>query len=81
MRISAICSAVLATLGFALLHVEAQAQTVELKFASSAPPTSPWAKQIDRTAAFIDAETKSINKVRLENAFYDSSHPPSLEKY
>ena len=52
MRISAICSAVLATLGFALLHVEAKAQTVELKFASSAPPTSPWAKQIDRTASY-----------------------------
>jgi len=63
MRISAICSAVLATLGFALLHVEAKAQTVELKFASSAPPTSPWAKQIDRTAAFIDAETKSAVKI------------------
>ena len=43
----------------------AQAQTtpLELKFASSAPPTSPWAKQIDRTAADVAAETKGAVKI------------------
>ena len=40
----------------------ASAQT-ELKFASSAPPTSPWAKQIDRTAADVAAETKGAVKI------------------
>ena len=69
MRISAICSAVLATLGIALVHVDAKAQAIELKFASSAPPTSPWAKQIDRTAAFMDAETKGAVKI---SPFYNS---------
>jgi TRAP-type transport system periplasmic protein len=41
----------------------AQAQPVELKFASSAPPTSPWAKQIDRTAAFVLEESKGSVKI------------------
>jgi TRAP-type C4-dicarboxylate transport system substrate-binding protein len=41
----------------------ALAQTTELKFASSAPPTSPWAKQIDRTAADVAAETKGAVKI------------------
>ena len=31
----------------------AQTAVTEFKFASSAPPTSPWAKQIDRTAADV----------------------------
>ena len=69
MRISAICSVVLATLGIALVHVDAKAQAIELKFASSAPPTSPWAKQIYRTAAFMDAETKGAVKIA---PFYNS---------
>ena len=38
------------------------AQT-ELKFASSAPPTSPWAKQIDRTVAEVAAETSNAVKI------------------
>ena len=46
----------------------AQAQT-ELKFASAAPPTSPWAKQIDRTAALVAAETKGALKI---SPFYNS---------
>ncbi len=43
----------------------AQAQTtpVEFKFASSAPPTSPWAKQIDRIAANVAEETKGSVKI------------------
>lgn len=47
----------------------AHAQTTELKFASSAPPTSPWAKQIDRTAADVAAETKGAVKI---TPFYGS---------
>lgn len=47
----------------------AQAQTTEFKFASSAPPTSPWAKQIDRTAAEVAAETKGAIKI---TPFYGS---------
>jgi len=49
----------------------AQAQTtpVELKFASSAPPTSPWAKQIDRMAASVADETKGAVKI---TPFYGS---------
>ena len=54
------------TLAVTTLH----AQTVtELKFASAAPPTSPWAKQIDRTAATVAAETKGALKV---SPFYNS---------
>lgn len=41
----------------------AQAQTTEFKFASSAPPTSPWAKQIDRTAADVAASTNGAVKI------------------
>ena len=47
----------------------AQAQTVELKFASSAPPTSPWAKQIDRMAAGVLEESKGTLKI---SPFYNS---------
>lgn len=49
----------------------AQAQTtpLEFKFASSAPPTSPWAKQIDRMAAGVAEETKGAVKV---TPFYGS---------
>ena len=47
----------------------AQPATVELKFASSAPPTSPWAKQIDRSVAFLAAETKGALKI---SPFYNS---------
>ena len=43
----------------------AQAQTTQLefKFASSAPPTSPWAKQIDRISANVAEETKGAAKI------------------
>ena len=49
----------------------AQAQTtpLEFKFASSAPPTSPWAKQIDRSAAQVAEETKGAVKI---TPFYGS---------
>ena len=49
----------------------AQAQTtpIEFKFASSAPPTSPWAKQIDRAAANVAEETKGAVKI---TPFYGS---------
>lgn len=40
----------------------ATAQT-EFKFASSAPPTSPWAKQITRTAANVDEATAGAVKI------------------
>ena len=45
------------------------AQTVEVKFASSAPPTSPWAKQIDRSAATVLEESKGALKI---TPFYNS---------
>ena len=38
------------------------AQT-EFKFASSAPPTSPWAKQVERTVAEVAAETHNAVKI------------------
>lgn len=49
----------------------AQAQTtpLEFKFASSAPPTSPWAKQIDRMSANVAEETKGAVKI---TPFYGS---------
>ena len=47
----------------------AQAQMTEFKFASSAPPTSPWAKQIDRSAAQVAEETKGAVKI---TPFYGS---------
>jgi TRAP-type C4-dicarboxylate transport system substrate-binding protein len=48
---------------------EAQTTPLEFKFASSAPPTSPWAKQIDRTAAQVAEETKGVVKI---TPFYGS---------
>ena len=42
------------------------AQT-EFKFASSAPPTSPWAKQIDRTV--VDVATETNNAVKITPFF------------
>jgi TRAP-type transport system periplasmic protein len=42
---------------------------VELKFASSAPPTSPWARQIDRMSATVFAESKQTLKI---TPFYNS---------
>lgn len=61
---------ILTPLAAALLSLAgvAAAQT-ELKFASSAPPTSPWAKQIDRTAADVGEETKGAVKI---TPFYGS---------
>jgi TRAP-type transport system periplasmic protein len=55
--------AVLAPLALAMGGAWAQGTPIELKFASSAPPTSPWAKQINRIAADVDAESKSAIKV------------------
>jgi TRAP-type C4-dicarboxylate transport system substrate-binding protein len=54
--------AVLAALGVSGLTL-AQSPSIELKFASSAPPTSPWAKQIDRTAAQVGEATKGAVKI------------------
>lgn len=44
-------------------HVQAQTSPLEFKFASSAPPTSPWAKQIERLAAQVAEETKGGVKI------------------
>jgi TRAP-type C4-dicarboxylate transport system substrate-binding protein len=55
------------TCGIGLAH--AQSTPVEFKFASSAPPTSPWAKQIDRSAAQVAEETKGAVKI---TPFYGS---------
>lgn len=41
----------------------AMAQPMEVKFASSAPPTSPWARQIDRTAATVLQESGNALKI------------------
>jgi TRAP-type C4-dicarboxylate transport system substrate-binding protein len=43
--------------------VQAQTPPLEFRFASSAPPTSPWAKQIDRIAANVAEETKGAVKI------------------
>jgi TRAP-type C4-dicarboxylate transport system substrate-binding protein len=43
--------------------VQAQTTPLEFKFASSAPPTSPWARQIDRIAANVAEETMGAVKV------------------
>ncbi len=48
---------------------QAQSTPVEFKFASSAPPTSPWAKQIDRMSAQVAEETKGAVKI---TPFYGS---------
>jgi len=53
----------LALLPLVLGATLAAAQTTELKFASSAPPTSPWAKQIDRSAADVLATTQGAVKI------------------
>lgn len=42
---------------------------VELRWASSAPPTSPWARQIDRHASAVIEESKGALKI---NPFYNS---------
>jgi TRAP-type C4-dicarboxylate transport system substrate-binding protein len=60
-------SALVMTLGMGL--AQAQTTPLEFKFASSAPPTSPWAKQIDRTAAQVAEETKGAVKI---TPFYGS---------
>lgn len=51
--------------GFAL----AQAKPVEFKFSSAAPPTSPWAMQINRNATNVTEATKgSVNIVPFFNS-------------
>jgi len=62
LRLAAITLAAVAT------TVGAQSP-VEFKFASSAPPTSPWAKQIDRMAVQVAEETQG--KVKI-TPFYGS---------
>ena len=47
----------------------AQAPVTELRYASSAPPTSPWAKQSDRLSADTAAETGGSVKISV---FYNS---------
>ncbi|MBL8341087.1 MAG: TRAP transporter substrate-binding protein DctP [Rubrivivax sp.] len=59
----------LALLPLAAAATLAVAQPVEVKFASSAPPTSPWARQIDRTAAGVLEESKGALKI---TPFYNS---------
>ena len=54
-------AAVAITCGIGL--AQAQATPLEFKFASSAPPTSPWAKQIDRISANVAEETKGAVKI------------------
>jgi TRAP-type C4-dicarboxylate transport system substrate-binding protein len=54
---------------FGIGVAQAQSSPIEFKFASSAPPTSPWAKQIDRTAAQVAEETKGAVKI---TPFYGS---------
>ncbi len=56
-------------IGCGIGWVQAQTTPLELKFASSAPPTSPWAKQIDRTAANVAEETQGAVKI---TPFYGS---------
>ena len=71
MKYSILFSSLAAGLGlsFAAGLAQAQPAPIELKFASTAPPTSPWAKQIDRTAAFVLAESKGALKI---TPFYNS---------
>jgi len=65
----AITSFAIGALGLGLaLSVRAEAP-VELKLATGAPAGSPWAKQLDRLAADVAAETG--NSVKL-NIFYSS---------
>ena len=51
-------SAALLPLALAANFAMAQAAPQELKFSSAAPPTSPWANQVNRNAAEVNAETK-----------------------
>jgi TRAP-type transport system periplasmic protein len=53
----------IAVLTMALATNAAMAAPAELKFSSAAPPTSPWAKQILRTAAEVEGETKGAIKL------------------
>ncbi len=41
----------------------AQAAPLELKYSSAAPPTSPWANQVNRNAAEVGTETKGAVKL------------------
>jgi TRAP-type transport system periplasmic protein len=50
-------------LAFAVSVVMAQAAPLELKYSSAAPPTSPWANQVNRNAAEVGNETKGAVKL------------------
>ena len=41
----------------------AQGTPIELKYASSAPPTSPWAKQVNRSVADVAEQTNGGIKI------------------
>lgn len=56
-------STLLALLPLACAAQVALAQPMEVKFASAAPPTSPWARQIDRTAATVLQESGNALKI------------------
>jgi len=53
----------LAALSFLATAAATSAQTIELKYASAAPPGSIYAKQIERLAADVAAETKGTVKI------------------
>lgn len=58
-RLAAALFPLTVTAGLAL----AQGTPIEIKYASSAPATSPWAKQINRDAAEVASETKDAVKI------------------
>lgn len=69
----------LAAITLALAAVPAIAQ-IELRFASSAPPTSPWARQIDRNASAVIRESGGALRIK---PFYNSqlgAEPDALEQ-
>lgn len=56
-------AATLLPLALAANLAMAQTTPLEFKFSSAAPPTSPWANQINREAADVAAETKGAVKL------------------
>jgi TRAP-type C4-dicarboxylate transport system substrate-binding protein len=56
-------SAALLPLALAANLATAQTAPMELKFSSAAPPTSPWANQINRNAVEVGTETKGAIKL------------------
>lgn len=56
-------AATLLPLALAANLAMAQSAPVELKYSSAAPPTSPWANQVNRNATEVAAETKGAVKL------------------